>query len=199
MRGMKVPNRALLATARPSRRWSTGAERERSAAPSRAARSPRPKLPGPVSSSISVSTCAVDITAVPQAVAGPAAADLNIGDAFQIECDNGATYGVVTPGGQGAFTPAFDVDSNTVLFPVVLDGFTGTTLGEQGKVIVRLSDDAQDVKGSGKQRGLARCVATFTETVTLTADEAESEGLPPVADTQTIIGERAVLGQIRGR
>ncbi len=130
--------------------------------------------------------------------AGSAAADPKSGETFQVACSNGATYSVVTPPANGSFTPAFDVNSNTVLIPVVFDGFTGTVFNEKGEVVGGFTDPTVEVKGSGKQRNLTRCEATFEGTFTLTAEEAVEEGLPG-AGTYTFIGSGEVLAQIRGR
>ena len=147
-------------------------------------------------SSLSLGLAAMGLAVL--APAGAAVADPKKGDSFTITCGNGVTYEVTTPPANGAFTPALDVNSNTVLIPVVFEGFRGTAILD-GEVVVSFEDDAQEVKGSGKQRGLTRCVARFEETVYLTEEEAAAEGLPPVAGTYTFIGEGAVLGQIRGR
>ncbi len=117
--------------------------------------------------------------------AGSAAADPKSGETFQVECENGATYSVITPPAEGSFTPGFDVNSNTVLIPVVFDGFEGTVFDENGDEVASFTDPTVEVKGSGKQRNLTRCTATFEGTFTLTAEEAEEEGLPGPARTRS--------------
>jgi hypothetical protein len=149
-----------------------------------------------VKSSVSLGLAAVGLAML--APPGTALADPTKSEFFTVTCNNGARYEVTTAPGSGAFTPAFDVDSNTVLIPVVFDGFTGMALDEEGEVVAEFADPTREVKGSGKQRGLTRCQARFEETVTLTQDEALAEGLPG-AGTYTFIGSGDVLAQIRGR
>ena len=128
------------------------------------------------------------------APAGTAVADPK-GETFELMCANGKTYTVVTPPGNGDWTPAHDVNSNTVLVPVAFGEFTGT-ISQGGKEIVTFTEEGE-TKGSGKQRNTTSCSYAFTESFTLTADEAEAEGLPG-AGTYDFEGGGTVLVQIKG-
>jgi len=63
---------------------------------------------------------------------GVAAADPS-GDTFSVACDNGATYQVVVKG-NGLFTPAHDVNSNSVLVPTSFGQITFTVTDPEGNV-----------------------------------------------------------------
>jgi hypothetical protein len=91
-------------------------------------------------------------------VAGPAAAHEG---AFllTLECDNGKTYDVEFTG-NGEFTPARDVNSNTVLVPVAFD-FTGTITDADGNVVDSFTEAS--TKGSGKQKVDATCTFNISE------------------------------------
>lgn len=137
---------------------------------------------------------AVGLVAAP---AGAAHADPK-GDTFAIECENGLSGTATTSASRGAFTPAHLTDSTAVVIPVSFLSFTGTVLDADGDVVGGFSQDEVFTKGSGKQRGLVLCTARFDQTVTLTAEEAEAEGLPG-AGTYRFLGTGEVLAQVRGR
>jgi hypothetical protein len=66
------------------------------------------------------------------AAAGVAGADPK-GEAFPITCDNGVTYQVVVAG-NGQFTPAHDVASNSILVPTAFGEQTITLTDPDGNV-----------------------------------------------------------------
>jgi hypothetical protein len=146
----------------------------------------------PVKRSLAVALLAAGAAAL--VPAGVAAAD-PVGDTFPIACDNGITYTAVGSPGHGAFTPAFDTASNTVLVPVVFGEVTGT-LSKDGSIIDTFTSEG-GVKGSGKQRDLVNCTYTFSDTFTLTEEEATAADLPG-AGTYTFAGGGPVAVQIRG-
>ncbi len=63
---------------------------------------------------------------------GVAAAD-PMGEAFPVVCDNGVTYQVVVAG-NGQFTPAHDVASNSILVPTAFGETTFTVTDPEGNV-----------------------------------------------------------------
>jgi hypothetical protein len=81
--------------------------------------------------------CRVAFVAVAAGVAvigvgGAAAAD-PMGEAFPVVCDNGVTYQVVVAG-NGQFTPAHDVASNSILVPTAFGETTFTVTDPEGNV-----------------------------------------------------------------
>jgi hypothetical protein len=105
-------------------------------------------------------------------VAGPAAAHEGE-DTFPVVCSDGNTYELRTHG-NGEFTAAQDVHSNTVLVPVAFGEFTGVITDAEGNVVDSFTEPGVR-KGSGKQKFDATCTFTFT----FTSDGGEdSDGLP---------------------
>ena len=127
------------------------------------------------------------------APAGTAVADPK-GETFRLVCGNGKTYTVVTPPGNGNWTPAHDVNSNTVLVPVAFGEFTGTVF-LNGQELFSFTE-AGETKGSGKQRKVTTCTFTFEDV--LTAEEAAEEGLTEPG-TYSFRGSGTVVVQIKGR
>jgi hypothetical protein len=102
------------------------------------------------------------LAATPLALATPARADPG-GDTFQLDCDNGSSY-TVTASGEGAFTPAFDADSNTVFIPTSFGEFNAVvTNAETGEVIDGFSEPPAVKGSSGKARATTlNCTFTFS-------------------------------------
>ncbi len=94
-------------------------------------------------------------------VAGPAAAH-DGEDTFPVVCSDGNTYELES-NGNGPFTSARDVHSNTVLVPVAFGVFTGTITDVDGVVVATFTEPGER-KGSGKQKVDATCSFTFTDT-----------------------------------
>ncbi len=128
------------------------------------------------------------------APAGTALADPK-GETFQLVCENGKTYTVVTPPGNGNWTPAHDVNSNKVLVPVQFGAFTGTVFLD-GVEQFSFTEEGGETKGSGKQRNRTTC--TFTFEYVLTPEEAAEEGLTEEG-TYSFSGSGSVVVQIKGR
>ena len=103
------------------------------------------------------------LVAVPLGAA-TAHADPN-GDVFDLVCDNGRTYPIVTSG-SGEFTPAHDTSSTTILVPTSFHGFSFVVTDADGNVVEEETDDSEVVKGSSqKQRATTTtCTYSFTET-----------------------------------
>jgi hypothetical protein len=81
------------------------------------------------------------------AAPAPASADPGGADeSFPLVCDNGVTYRIVV-NGNGEFTPAHDVDSNSILVPTEFGPFVGTVTDPDGNVV-----DTIDEPGSTKGR-----------------------------------------------
>lgn len=121
--------------------------------------------------------------------AGAAAADPKVeGTPVVISCDNGHTYQAAVAG-NGEFTPAHDLDSNTMLIPTAFHGFSGTVTDSEGNVIDQFDDPTSTFKGaSDKERSTSTsCQFTFSEvfedpdlgTLTFTATGGVSGFLTP--------------------
>jgi len=117
------------------------------------------------------------------ASAGAASADPP-GDPFPVVCDNGVTY-EVTLNGNGAFTPAHDLASTTILVPTAFGEFHGTVTDADGNVIDEFVDPPM-VKGSsgGHER------ATTTSCTFSITESFEDPELGPL----TFTGEGSVTG-----
>ena len=108
-------------------------------------------------------TAATSIAALGVAVlvALPAAAHADPqGESFPVACDNGVTYDVVL-NGNGAFTPAHDLDSNTLLLPTSFGEFMGVITDEGGAVIDEFTDPAI-AKGSSEHTRATSASCTYT-------------------------------------
>ena len=103
------------------------------------------------------------LAATPLALATPAYADPH-GDTFQLVCDSGSSYTVTSSNGEGAFTPAFDADSNTVFVPTSFGEFDAVvTNAETGEVIDGFTEPPAIKGSSGKARATAvDCTFTFS-------------------------------------
>ena len=101
---------------------------------------------------------------------------------------NGTTYHTVGAG-NGNFTPAHDMASNSILIPVSFGAFTGTTRDADGNV-VDVETDPPGAKGqSANQPGLVNCTFSFV----FVSDGSDPAG-PPAGYTFT--GEGSVVGKI---
>ena len=110
---------------------------------------------------------------------GTAGADPK-GFPVQLHC-GGTTYDAVTAG-NGEFTPAHDLESNTVFIPLAFGEFSGTlTHVESGQVVDSFVDPATTEKGSAQPRGRTVMECTFTFVDEFTATE-EDDGLIPGDD-----------------
>lgn len=84
------------------------------------------------------------------ALAGPAAADPPSDDVFQLFCDNGVNY-VVVVNGSGAFTPAHDLASNSILVPSSFGEITFTAYDADGNVVESETEPPSRKGSSGNQ------------------------------------------------
>jgi hypothetical protein len=78
---------------------------------------------------------------------------------FPVVCDNGVTYQAVA-NGNGRFTPAHDVNSNTILVPTEFGPFHGVVTDLQGNVLAEFTDPAM-TKGSSTQDRATSTSCTF--------------------------------------
>jgi hypothetical protein len=98
-------------------------------------------------------------------LASPATADPgNASDAIVLVCDNGHTYNA-TVAGNGAFTPAHDLGSNSILVPTAFGEIHGTVTDAGGAVLAEFTD-APTTKGkSTKARATSTtCTFSFSQT-----------------------------------
>jgi hypothetical protein len=92
-------------------------------------------------------------------LAAPASADPK-GDLFPVVCENGVTY-MVTANGNGAWTPAHDSTSNSILIPTSFTAFHGVVTDSTGTVLDTV-DDPPSAKGmSGKHSRSTTTSCTF--------------------------------------
>ena len=83
--------------------------------------------------------------------------------AIPVVCDNGQTYDVAV-NGAGQFTPAHDIDSNTILVPVSFGPFTGTVRNAQGQVVDTFTDPPSEKGQAAKGlKDAVNCTYSFTE------------------------------------
>jgi len=83
-------------------------------------------------------------------ISTPASADPK-GEPIPITCDNATTYwGTVN--GNGAFTPAHDVNSTTMLIPTSFGPFHGVITDDSGAVVDEFTDPASEKGSSTKSR-----------------------------------------------
>jgi hypothetical protein len=100
------------------------------------------------------------LAATPLALAAPSQADPG-GDTFQLSCDGGSTYTVVTAG-DGNFTPAHDADSNTMFIPTSFGEFHGVvTNAETGELVDEFTDPPGMKGSSGRQQRATMTTCTF--------------------------------------
>jgi hypothetical protein len=92
-------------------------------------------------------------------VAGPAAAHEGE-ETFPVDCGDSGVFELRTHG-NGEFTAAQDVHSNTVLVPVAFGDFTGVITDAEGNVVDSFTEPGVR-KGSGKQKFDATCTFAFT-------------------------------------
>jgi hypothetical protein len=114
---------------------------------------------------------------------GAAAADPH-GQEILIACDNGVTYHA-SINGNGAWSPAHDLASTTILIPIVIGEFHGTLTDASGTVIDEFTDPATTKGSSGNQ---ARATTT---SCTFTIDDTFED---PDLGTVTFHGEGTVTG-----
>jgi hypothetical protein len=113
-----------------------------------------------------------------------ASADPHRGDVVPVVCDNGVTYEVAV-NGNGAFTPAHDLASTTILVPTAFGEFRGTVTDSDGNVIDEFVDPPMTKGSSGNH---ARATTTScTYTITDSFDDPELGLL-------TFTGEGSVTG-----
>lgn len=93
---------------------------------------------------------------------GTAGADPK-GDTFDINCDNGKTYSIVT-NGNGEFTAAHDANSNASIVPVSFGPFTGTVTDADGNVVDSFTEPGSSKGQSAKGvKNPVTCSFSFTE------------------------------------
>jgi hypothetical protein len=92
--------------------------------------------------------------------AAPAGADPKGGEAIPLTCDNGNSYTVVT-NGEGEFTPAHDVDSNSTFVPLAFGEFHGTVTDPGGNVVATI-DEPAIAKGQSNRNGKGNVTCTLT-------------------------------------
>jgi hypothetical protein len=117
--------------------------------------------------------------------AGAASADPQ-GEAFPVRCDNGVTY-QVTINGNGAFTPAHDAASNSILIPTALGEFHGTLTDSDGNLIDEFVDPPVTKGSSGNHARATTTSCGFT--ITESFDD-------PELGSVTFTGEGSVSGFI---
>lgn len=103
------------------------------------------------------------LAATPLVLASPAQADPGGDETFPLVCDNGETY-TITTAGNGAFTPAHDVNSTTIFVPTGFGEFHGeVTSVETGEVLETFTDPPAIKGNSEKQRGTSlSCTFSFS-------------------------------------
>ena len=94
--------------------------------------------------------------------AGAASADPK-GESFAVVCDNGITYDV-SANGNGAFTPAHDLASTSILVPTAFGEFHGTVTDADGNVIDEFVDPPAAMGSSGNHARATTAACTFTIT-----------------------------------
>ena len=94
--------------------------------------------------------------------AGTASADPK-GMPFPVVCDNGVTY-QVTVNGNGAFTPAHDIASTSILVPTAFGETHGVITDSNGNVIDQFTDPPVVKGNSGNQARATMASCTFTIT-----------------------------------
>jgi len=106
---------------------------------------------------------------------------------FDVVCGS-TTYHAIGEG-NGNFTPAHDLASNTMLIPLSFGVFTGTTRDADGNII-DVETDPPTAKGqSAKQPGTVNCTYSFV----FVSDGSDPTG-PPAGYSFT--GEGSVVGKI---
>ena len=123
---------------------------------------------------------ALGVAAAP-AGAGP------VKETVPLVCDNGRTYTAVL-NGNGEFTPARDVDSNSVFVPLSFGEFSFTITDSQGNVL-----DSDTEPGVAKGQSGKNAKNTITCTFSFTGTEVV-EG-----ETLTFTGGGSVTGYITPR
>ncbi len=103
------------------------------------------------------------------AAAGSASADpTGAPNSFQVplECDNGSSYTVVL-NGNGEFTAAHDLASNSTLIPTAFGPFHGTLTDDAGNVVAEFTDPAVAKGSSTKDRATSvSCTFVIDDTFT---------------------------------
>ncbi len=119
---------------------------------------------------------------------GAAGADPK-GEVLELVCNNGQTYTVATNPGSGSFTPAFDVDSNSVLVPVTFGAFTGTLFDDEGNVVESFTEPAES-KGRSAQRLRNAVTCSFT------VDEVSDGSDPEFPEGYRFVGGGTVVVKV---
>lgn len=89
----------------------------------------------------------------------PAAADPK-NETFEIACDDGATYTIVTTESQGEFTPGFDTESNSVIVPVSFGDFV--IKDSSGEIVFEESGTFSKGQSAERVKNLVECTFSFT-------------------------------------
>jgi len=106
---------------------------------------------------------------------------------FDVVCGE-TTYHTIGEG-NGNFTPAHDLASNSMLIPLSFGVFTGTLRDADGNVVGVETDPAQAKGRSANQPGTVDCTFSFV----FVSDGSDPAG-PPAGYTFT--GEGSVVGKI---
>ena len=115
-----------------------------------------------------ISTAAVAVATGALAALGlaaPVTADPGeASDAIVLVCDNGHTYNA-TVAGNGAFTPAHDLDSGSILVPTAFGAIHGSVTSTTGTVLAEFTDPPTSKGSSSKPRATSTsCTFGFSQT-----------------------------------
>jgi hypothetical protein len=81
-----------------------------------------------------------------------------------VTCDNGHTYSVVA-NGNGAWTPAHDLDSTAVLIPVAFGPITSTVYDTNGNIVDQETEPADAKPGASVHNRNATTHCSFSASV----------------------------------
>jgi hypothetical protein len=116
---------------------------------------------------------------------GTAGADPSKGDTVPLVCDNGKAYTVVV-NGNGEFTPAHDLNSNTVFVPVSFGSTTITAVLPDGTVMTFTEPGSSKGQSAKGLKNPVTCTFTFS----FTSDGSDPNGPPAgtvVTGTGTVV------------
>lgn len=107
-----------------------------------------------------------------------------VDESFPLVCDNGVTYRIVV-NGNGEFTPAHDVDSNSILVPTEFGPFVATVTDPDGNVVDTINEPGSTKGRSSKPRATTTsCTFHFEMTdeagFTVSADSSVTGFVTPL-------------------
>ena len=126
-----------------------------------------------------------------------AAAGADPAQAGQVTITCGSSTSTYAVSGNGEFTPAHDLEGNSILVPTAFDGFAGVITDANGDVVDSFTDPGSVAKGNAQARGreILHCTFEAVESFVATADDAPLvEG-----DTYTFTGSGGVTGFRTGK